>query len=131
MGKWKYDFDGEVPVLTVLETLTVEEALEALGGIIEHPDFPPGSNLIIDVTRATIEREYGETEAVAHYLGRHREEGRLGPLVVLMVAKPYQYGIARQGSVFAEEHGLHVMPCYDFQEAVKWASGERPDPEGA
>ncbi len=51
----------------------------------------------------------------------------MGPLVVFMVAKPYQYGLARQLAVFTEEYGLHVMPCYDFQEAVKWASGERPD----
>lgn len=127
MGKWEYDFGGEVPVLTVLETLTVEEALEALDGTIERPDSSPGSNLIIDVTRAAIEREYSETQAIAHHLGRHHEEGRLGPLVVIVVAKPHQYGLARQLGVFAEEHGLQIIPCYEFQEALKWASGERPD----
>jgi len=53
MGKWEYEFGREVPVLTVLETCRLEEVFEALDGIIEHPDFPPGSNnLIVDLTRA-------------------------------------------------------------------------------
>jgi hypothetical protein len=114
---YEIDKQRRLVISTVLDKLTVADALGHQEKLLKDPDFDPGFSQIIDVTRATLSGlEASDIRKIAE-----RNVFSPGSRRAIVVSTNLAFGFGRMFETLREgagENGIRVFR--DLDEAVDW-----------
>lgn len=115
-------------VFTTMEgNVSISEIIDGLKGLMNHPDFSPGFNGLVDMRNSTVNSTPEEVRRIAELMTGQREKIGMSRSAVV-VSKDVIFGMARMFQVFAEQSSIKTELFRDINEARQWLGiGERKD----
>jgi hypothetical protein len=114
---YEIDKQRRLVISTVLDKLTVADALGHQEKLLKDPDFDPGFSQIIDVTRATLSGlEASDIRKIAE-----RNVFSPGSRRAIVVSTNLAFGFGRMFETLREDAGENGIRVFrDLDEAVDW-----------
>ena len=115
-----YRFDGKIVIVELAGAYTMEDLRASLRSLADDPARPSDASLLINLTesRSISERSSAEVKEMAGYLGS--VGSRFTHKIALVAPDDLKFGLARMGSVGAEERGITSKVFRTFEEARAW-----------
>lgn len=98
------------------DTYGLDEIKETVESAFQDARFVKGMPVLVDMRKATINRDEAELRAIAAYYISLREY--IAPRFAIVTATPFIYGLSRMFKAYAESGGLQVQVFTDVGEAL-------------
>ncbi len=124
----RIDSESGIVYTTVEGQVGIDEIIEKLTGLMDHPDFRSGLNGIADMRSSQLDTHPADIERIASLMIRFRD--KIGPSkTAIVVSSKATFGMARMFQVFAEKSSIGTAIFQDMEEAGQWLgiSGRDPD----
>ena len=122
--------DPQTGLVTVTVRGEVDGAMikEALQGVVDHPRFKTGADMLWDFTRAQGKEATGEgLQDLVSFVASLREKRGSGYRVALVASGDLEYGFARMYEAYAEHLPLVVRVFRNLEEANQWLATAPPE----
>ena len=107
-------------VFTTMEgNVSISEIIDGLKGLMNHPDFSPGFNGLVDMRNSTVNSTPEEVRRIAELMTGQREKIGMSRSAVV-VSKDVIFGMARMFQVFAEQSSIKTELFRDINEAARF-----------
>jgi hypothetical protein len=106
-------------------SFTLQELLEALSEVMDHPDYRPDMKSLNDLREITLPFSTPEVQTVADLLKKSSSligEGK----VAVVLTHDAAYGMGRAFQVYAESCSAEIQIFRDMQAACDWLGIEPP-----
>lgn len=106
-------------------SFTLQELLEALSEVMDHPDYHPGMKSLNDLREITLAFATPEVQTLAGLLAERSSvigEGK----VAVVLTHDAAYGMGRAFQVYAESCSAEIQVFRDMQAACDWLGIELP-----
>jgi len=128
---WTVDGPGRLVRITISDPYTFSEWEAAARDVLKHPEFVPGTSLLVDRRKATAP-DTAFVRGIIDFGMKHAE--RIGHVRTAIVVADHAvaYGMARMSELLVEAKGLPFVTftCNSIEEAERWLD-RNPQRDGA
>jgi hypothetical protein len=118
------DRERDVLYRTIEGPTTIEEVVQSVVEVLDHPGFHPGIKSLTDVRR--LDRHMGaeEMKRLAKLISHYRDR-IAGGRAAVVVPSEVSYGSLRVLKAYAGDSPLDIAIFYDLEEARSWLGIEK------
>jgi hypothetical protein len=116
---FRIDKASGIVFTTIAGQTSLDEILEGLKNILNHPDFGPGLNGIADLRQSELNTFQADVKKIADLMIEYR--GTIGPSkAAVVVSRDITFGMTRVFQVFAEQSSVETAIFRSMEEALCW-----------
>lgn len=116
----RWSIRGSLLVLTLDGDYTFPEMQNAVVEALTHPDYRPGTSLLIDARRSLAAPSVEEVRARARWMASLRGRGLSSRCATVSSPEAFRYGLTRMLSAYVEHAGIEMRVFSSLEEAERW-----------
>lgn len=117
-----WEFTDRVLVVTAIGDWSAGGPASAITEAIADPRFQPGTPLVLDVRRSTMNPTADQVRARTEWMAALRVTGLASRCAVVVGPKAYQFGLARMAQMHLESREMQLQIFTGLDEALTWVA---------
>jgi hypothetical protein len=113
------DKEKDIVYRTVIGIVTMEELLESIENILNHPDFHPGMKSLTDLRQAVHHTDSEDIQKIATLFIQNIKKIKGGKAAVV-VSQKISFGMMRILQNFTEGIPFDIEIFYELEKAKEW-----------